>query len=537
MTGSVHALGAEAVGLAEPLGHRLGTLERDVGHHDLRKGSAPLSDRGKRRPHAARPNHQDSHAISVTQIRHPGTAQEDLARTPQRTYPPAARQQRTAPICCPAPMASCAPATRPSPPPAAARAMLLRWAPSPSLGRAELLWIALAGVAPRHPHELAAGAAPAQPHRPRSRRPGAHRLADRLGRPRDAAQPAAPVQRQRLLPPPAEPRLLGFAARLRPGGVLRARARSPRSSATTCCSSSRGRCASSAPTCWRASSVSAGSPPAPSGVAFAYAPYRVTEAGHLHVISSGGIPLALFLLLRGYRRSARELCWRAGWWPPGRSASASRWVCSSPTCWRSWRRWRSSTGGGLARPALPRQLVAVTLAGMAVVGIVTIYQARPYLKVSHDYPTAKRTIKEVKNYSAGPAALLAASSENRVWGGATAGMRAKVHSKNESVFFPGGLILVLALIGAWRGSAGRGNHIRGDYASGWPSGSSSCSILALGFGPDRRRLPLPPYVRLRPGLERRASARQGLHDGDALLRAAGRRGRAAARRTRLRPWG
>ena len=48
------------------------------------------------------------------------------------------------------------------------------------------------------------------------------------------------------------------------------------------------------------------------GAAFAYAPYRVTEAGHLHVISSGGIPLALFLLLRGYRRGSRALV-LAGW--------------------------------------------------------------------------------------------------------------------------------------------------------------------------------------------------------------------------------
>jgi hypothetical protein len=51
---------------------------------------------------------------------------------------------------------------------------------------------------------------------------------------------------------------------------------------------------------------------AAAGVAFAYAPYRVTEAGHLHVISSGGLPLALFLLLRGYRRSSRKLV-LAGW--------------------------------------------------------------------------------------------------------------------------------------------------------------------------------------------------------------------------------
>src|SRR5262249_32804648 len=99
------------------------------------------------------------------------------------------------------------------------------------------------------------------------------------------------------------------------------------------------------------------------------------------------------------------------------------------------------------RPALPRRLLAVTCIGVAVVGVVGVYQARPYLQVAHDYPTAKRTIKEVKNYSAGPAALLAASSENRVWKSVTSGMRAKVHSKNESVFFPGGLVLVLALIG------------------------------------------------------------------------------------------
>ncbi len=48
------------------------------------------------------------------------------------------------------------------------------------------------------------------------------------------------------------------------------------------------------------------------GVAFAYAPYRVTEAGHLHVISSGGLALALFLLVRGYRRTSARLV-LAGW--------------------------------------------------------------------------------------------------------------------------------------------------------------------------------------------------------------------------------
>ena len=78
---------------------------------------------------------------------------------------------------------------------------------------------------------------------------------------------------------------------------------------------------------------------------------------------------------------------------------------------------------------------------MFVLLLITVYQSRPYLEVSHDYPSAARSLKEVKTYSAGPAALLGASSENRVWGSITSGMRAKVNSKNESIFFPGGLIL------------------------------------------------------------------------------------------------
>src|SRR3954451_21806984 len=48
------------------------------------------------------------------------------------------------------------------------------------------------------------------------------------------------------------------------------------------------------------------------GAAFAYAPWRLEQDGHLHVISSGGIPLALFLLVRGYRRGSPRTV-LAGW--------------------------------------------------------------------------------------------------------------------------------------------------------------------------------------------------------------------------------
>ena len=275
---------------------------------------------------------------------------------------------------------------------------------------------------------------------------------------------------------------------------------------------------------------------AAAGIAFAYAPYRVTEAGHLHVISSGGFVLALFLLLRGYRRwpisnRSRGLV-LAGWlvsawqislgFTLGLQYAYLLLVLALLVLWHWWRgrlkpgpawdrRERPSapdpeahpsaalaspvgqphpdatadspaetgsppTPRGPRGPLIPRRLLAVTLIGVAVLGAVTVYQARPYLKVAQEYPTAKRTLKEVETYSAGPAAFLSASSENRVWGGVTSGMRAKVNSKNESVFFPGGLIFVLALIGLAGGLYTRRLRLA------LLAGIVVCSILALGFG-------------------------------------------------------
>jgi len=295
---------------------------------------------------------------------------------------------------------------------------------------------------------------------------------------------------------------------------------------------------------------------AAAGAAFAYAPYRVTEAGHLHVISSGGLPLALFLLLRGYRRGSRGLvlggwlvsAWQISlgftlgmqyaylllvlavvvlvcWWErrltpslaeaggSGAGAAPPRTVTAAGEGLATDAEQgpggggvaggtapfgdRSATGGdggvpptaepargatvqGTGRgPLIPHRLLAVTIIGVALMAGVTVYQASPYLKVNEDYPTAKRTIEEVKAYSSGPAALLAASFENRVWGGLTEGMRAKVHSKNEDVFFPGGLILVLALVGLV-GVGGSPLTLR--LRLGLALGIVVCSVLAMGLG-------------------------------------------------------
>jgi hypothetical protein len=221
---------------------------------------------------------------------------------------------------------------------------------------------------------------------------------------------------------------------------------------------------------------------AAAGAAFAYAPYRITEAGHLHVISSGGIPLALFLLLRGYRRSSRGLL-IAGWLVAAWQISlgftlglqfAYLMAVLALLAGLWW--WRESRKGQPPPSPWSRELVAITCIGVALCGAISVYQARPYLKVAAEYPTAKRTLKEVETYSTGPWAWVAASSENRVWGSATAGARAHVNSKNESVFFPGATVLVLVLVGLAAPLYTRG------LRTGLLCGVLVCSVLALGFG-------------------------------------------------------
>ena len=102
--GGVDALGAEAVGLAEPLDHRVRALEGDVGHHDPLEDGPSLRDRRERRPNAAGAHHQDPHVLSVTQIgstarpkRVPPYAGADIAAAPGSN--PGCAWQQTPPVC------------------------------------------------------------------------------------------------------------------------------------------------------------------------------------------------------------------------------------------------------------------------------------------------------------------------------------------------------------------------------------------------------------------------------------------------------
>jgi hypothetical protein len=211
------------------------------------------------------------------------------------------------------------------------------------------------------------------------------------------------------------------------------------------------------------------------GAAFAYAPFRLEQEGHMQVLSSGGIPLALALGLRGFRLR------RPGWMLAG-------WLVAA---------WQLTLGftlgiplgylfGVLAliagaiwlhrgRPTLDRRLAAAAVAGAAIFAAVAALLALPYLRVGNDHPNATREPGEVTGFSGPAKVFLVAPEENWVWGGATAGLRDDLLNVPEKTLFPGAVIVLLAL-----GGLGPSRYSRG-LRFGLAAGVVGVSVLALGF--------------------------------------------------------
>jgi len=214
------------------------------------------------------------------------------------------------------------------------------------------------------------------------------------------------------------------------------------------------------------------------GAAFAFAPWRLEQGGHLHVISSGGIALALALALRGYRRQAGGLIF-AGW-------AVAAWQLSlgfslglpliyliallaliAAVVW-----WRAG------KPAPARRVVIATLAGGLLLATTAFVLSRPYLRVLDSYPEAKRSADLVSYYSPPLKAFIAAPETNMIWGSLTAPIRAGMDAVAEKTLFPGLLILLLALTGmGWRGYP---KALR----LGIGLAALCCAVLSLGFAAE-----------------------------------------------------
>ncbi|MEA2442044.1 MAG: hypothetical protein QOH76_3468 [Thermoleophilaceae bacterium] len=206
------------------------------------------------------------------------------------------------------------------------------------------------------------------------------------------------------------------------------------------------------------------------GAAFAYAPWRLEQDGHLHVLSSGGIPLALFLLVRGYRRGSARLV-VAGW-------AVAAWQLSLGfSLGIQFAYLLLVLGAGVLafgwRP--PRgTLLGTALGGLAFV-LVALLLALPYLEVGRDHPESKRTDATVAAFSGWPRMYLAPPGANTVWSGITVEQRRRLKFVPEQTLFPGLAIVVLSLVCLVSGAYSR--RLRW----GLLGGVLVCAWLALGF--------------------------------------------------------
>jgi hypothetical protein len=210
------------------------------------------------------------------------------------------------------------------------------------------------------------------------------------------------------------------------------------------------------------------------GAAFAYAPWRLEQDGHLHVLSSGAIPLSLFLLLRGYRRRSAAVV-LAGWLVAVWQLSLGFTLGLQLAYLLIALALVAAAFPRRTRPLLEARVVSATIAGAAAFALVAIVLARPYMQVLDDHPEAHRTRAQVAGLSAPPRSFLAAPEENLVWGKATAGVRDDLPSVPEQTLFPGAAILALALAGL------AAPVFRPRLRAGIGIGAAVAAVLSLGY--------------------------------------------------------
>jgi len=195
------------------------------------------------------------------------------------------------------------------------------------------------------------------------------------------------------------------------------------------------------------------------GAAFAYAPWRWAQDNHLHVLSTGGVALALAMLARGHGYSFRD-GYRPDRVKPGWALGG--WLVAA---------WQMTLGFGIGlpfayalgiitvvalvawwrrRPPIPRRLLWFDVAGVVAFVAVSAAMAYPYLKMVSIYPYGRRTPDDIKFYSPAFLGFFTAPNTDLVWGAAHNPLRNWLyhgHGGLEAVLLPGFVLYVLAGIG------------------------------------------------------------------------------------------
>ena len=210
------------------------------------------------------------------------------------------------------------------------------------------------------------------------------------------------------------------------------------------------------------------------GAAFAFAPWRLAQADHLNILSTGGIALCLFLMLRGYRtRNSRFVL---GGWIVGAWQVSLGFSLGLPFLYLLAFLAAASQLFPAARARLHEgRLLLATAAGAAILAATSALMALPYLQVRHSFPASVRPISVAKFYSPSISSLVTAPDHERIWGALTASLRGQLTAPAEQSLFPGLVIFCLALLGlSWRA---RQRSLR----VGLAGAAVAVTVLALGF--------------------------------------------------------
>lgn len=196
------------------------------------------------------------------------------------------------------------------------------------------------------------------------------------------------------------------------------------------------------------------------GAGFGFAPWRLEQAIHVNVESTGGMALALAALAYGHGWSLRH-----GWRP---ERIHGGWILTGwlLACWQLTLGfaiaipfgyslglitgllglgWAVSGRRRLPRP--PRGALVGNAVGMLAFSGLLLACVRPFLRVQERFPEVERTVAHVELFSPPWKGLFTAPSTSHLWGERMASWREGLGWEPEMVLLPGFVLLALAAAG------------------------------------------------------------------------------------------